>query len=433
MMRVFQIGFAIFCIFRLHAAQFPLSVRAEAAVLINAETGAILFDKNAREVRYPASITKIATAWYILEKYGHRLEEKTIASQKALTYCPVHLKRNYPEKYSSHYLEQGATLMHLIPNEEVSIRSLLYGLMLVSGNDAANVLVEHFGGSNESFMAALNQFLWEKGFKNTKFSNPHGLHHKEHMTTALEMAQIASKAFCNGLFREIVSAQSYEKPSSNMQPAMTLRQQNRLITPGRYHYPKAFGGKTGHTARAGFTLVAGARQGERSLVAVLLGCKEADDRYRDAKVLFEAAFNEKKVARTLLTAEHDRFPLKIKGAKQTLQAKMVNDLKIEYFPSEEPKLVSAIEWASLQLPIKEGQIVGQLVLYNGQNQKVAYQPLAAISQVDPTFWKRWNLFFNRLHVPKRTASIIMMFMGVSMSAFGVALVLKKRTNNDKVQ
>jgi len=410
----------------LQAAQFPISLRAEAAVLINAETGTILFEKNHNEVRYPASITKIATAWYILEKFGHRLDELVTTTKEAIAYCPVHLKRSNSEKFPSHRLEHGATLMHLMPQEMLPARVLMYGLLLISANDAANALVEHFCGTNEKFMADLNQFLHEKGFKNTTFNNPHGLHHEQHKTTALEMAKITSMAFRNPLFREIVSTQTYEKPASNLQPAVTLRQFNRLIMPGKYHYSKAIGGKTGHTARAGFTLAAAAEHGGRTLVVVLLGCKEADDRYRDAKILFEAAFNEKKVIRTLLTAEHDRFQLPIKGAKQSLQAKMAADLKIGYYPAEEPQLKSVVEWVVSQLPIEEGQAVGQLVLYDNEGRRLAYQPLVALNRVEATFWKHCTTFFRRCATSKRTVPLLVMMFSISLTSLGILRVFKKR-------
>ncbi len=413
------------------AAQFSATVRAEAAVLVNADSGEILFEKNANQIRYPASITKIASVWYILEKFGHRLDENVITSKEALKYSPVHLKRSQPDKFPSHHLEAGATLMNLVPQEVLSARAMLYGMLLISANDAANALVEHFSGSNAIFMADLNRFLREKGFKDTSFNNPHGLHHEKHTTTALEMARITALAFQNPLFREMISTKIYEKPASNMKPAASLRPFNRLVVPGRYYYPKVIGGKTGHTSRAGFTFVAIAEHSGRKLIAVLLGCKEADDRYRDAKVLFETAFREKKVVRTLLTSEHDRFTFQIKGAKHDLHAKMLDDLKLEYYPSEEPQLKSIIEWSIPSLPIAEGRQVGKIVIYNDQGQRLLHQPLVALNNVEPTFWKYCDTAFRGWNGSKRMFPILIMVCAVSFASLGILKIFKKKKDYGK--
>lgn len=256
------------------AAQFSATVRAEAAVLVNADSGEILFEKNANQIRYPASITKIASVWYILEKFGHRLDENVITSKEALKYSPVHLKRSQPDKFPSHHLEAGATLMNLVPQEVLSARAMLYGMLLISANDAANALVEHFSGSNAIFMADLNRFLREKGFKDTSFNNPHGLHHEKHTTTALEMARITALAFQNPLFREMISTKIYEKPASNMKPAASLRPFNRLVVPGRYYYPKVIGGKQGIHRERGLHLWQSLNIQEESLLQFSLDAKK---------------------------------------------------------------------------------------------------------------------------------------------------------------
>jgi D-alanyl-D-alanine carboxypeptidase (penicillin-binding protein 5/6) len=400
-----------------YAQPLNVPVHAESAILINADTGVVLFEKNADEVRFPGSITKVATSWYILENYAHRLHENVTVSKDAVTWAPVHLKRSNSEKYPSYWLESGATLMNIAEGEILPAHVLLHGHMLVSGNDASNALAEHFGGSVKNFMVELNQFLARKGITRTRFDNPHGLHHERHITTAREMAVITALAMQNPDFLKLFSTQSYERPLSNRQPASTIKQLNRLIVPGKFYYSKAIGGKTGHHSKAGFTYVAAAKQGDRTLVAVLLGCKEMTERYRDAKALFEAAFNEKKMSRTLLTEQFDRFPISLPGARQVLQAKMQKDLRFEYYPSEEPNLHASIHWNVPPLPIQEGASVGELVVYDEKNQKLATEPLFAANIVEPTLWKKYR--------GNKTVPILAMMGMVGISAWGVLSILKK--------
>jgi D-alanyl-D-alanine carboxypeptidase (penicillin-binding protein 5/6) len=373
-----------------HAQPLKVAIQAEAAILINAKTNAVLFEKCADELRFPGSITKIATSWYLLEKYAHRLEEKVRVSKDAVTWAAVHLKRGNPEKYPSYWLESGATLMNIVEGEILPARALLYGHMLVSGNDASNALAEHYEGSVKGFMVKLNQFLWDKGFKRTYFDNPHGLHHEQHRTSAREMAFMTAQAIENPDFLKLFSAQFYDRPQSNKQPASIIEQRNRMLVPGKFYYSKAIGGKSGNHSKAGVTYVAAAKQGDRTLIAVLFKCKAMGEKYRDAKALFEAAFNEKRVSRTLLTEQFDRFTLTLSGAKQPLKAKMKSDLKLDYYPSEEPNMTSSISWRVPQLPIQEGAYVGELNVYDDQGQKLASSPLFAAGLVEPTLWKKYH-------------------------------------------
>jgi serine-type D-Ala-D-Ala carboxypeptidase (penicillin-binding protein 5/6) len=421
----------IFAIFvwtsALSAGQLRVPVRAEAALLLNAETGAILYEKNGDQPRAPGSITKIATLWYILEKYGHRLDETVVVPKLALDFCTTRLKRAFPEKYPSYLHEEGSTKMNLKLGEKVPMRTLLHGLMMVSANDAANALALHLGGTIEQFMGDLNQFLREKGIKDTWFLNPHGLHGEKHLTTAKEIAQITAMAIRHPQFNTYFTAKTYEKAATNIQPPALIKQFNRMILPGRYFYPKAIGGKTGHHSKAGFTYVAVAKHGERTLIAVLLNNKEVNDRYIDTKALFEAAFNEKKQIRTLLTEQYDQFSLPLKGAKQpNLLAKLTADLKLQYYPSEEPKLKSSIQWVLPRFPIQAGQNVGDLVLQDEKGRIVLRRPIVAMNTVEPTFFKQGSSILGKLISSKRTLPLLTMMGAVSLASGGILWVLNKR-------
>ncbi len=373
--------FALVVPFFLIAEPLKVDLSAECAILINAETGAILFEKNASRPYNPASITKIATALYVLEKKGNALGELATATQECLAIVPKHMRISQPC-----LLQADGTSMGLRVGEVISLKSLLYGLMICSGNDAANVLARYFSGSLDQFVVELNQFLREKGIRHTNFLNPHGLHHPDHRTTAYDMAQITKEAFKYPLFREIVKTVKYTRQPSNKQQGAELVQHNKLLRRGKYYYPKAVGVKTGYTTRSGFTISAAAEHEGRRLIAVLLGCPTVDQRYGDAIKLFEAAFGEKLQSRTFFNKQHDHFWLELKKGKTSLEAALDEDLSMDYYPAEEPKVKAQLKWDMVKLPIRAGQLVGHLELITDQGQCVKSAPLFAVKGVEQTFW-----------------------------------------------
>src|SRR5205823_4074450 len=143
-------------------------------------------------------------------------------------------------------------------------------------------------------------------------------------------------------------------------PASLFVQSNRLLRTGPLYYPRAIGVKTGYTSHAGHNLVAAAEKEGRTLIAVLMGGEESTKRFKEAVQLFEAAFSEKKISRTLFTQAYDPFSLKVKGADQPLTAHLAEDLKIAYYPSEEPLFKAFLLWDRLSLPIMQGQKVGEI-------------------------------------------------------------------------
>lgn len=374
--------FFVFCLSALYAKPLQIDVHAKSAILINMDTGAVLFEKNANLPSFPASITKIATALYVLDvKHPNLSEIATVSADSVRVFSKK-------EKFSAPYwLEFNGTKMGLAKGEEVSIESLLYGMMLVSGNDAANVLAETLGGSIPGFISEMNQYLASIGCLNTYFVNPHGLHQPEHMTTAYDMGVIARKAMSNAKFREIVSTLDYLKPATNKHPEEHIKQYNHLQRPGRYFYPKAIGIKTGsYASYAKKTLVAAAKQDERALIAVLLGCETEGDRYQDAISLFETAFAEQKVRR-LIFSGNESYNRSVEGAKSVLQAGLTKEIAIEYYPAEEPvNLKAQICWKIPALPIRKGDAVAQMQLVDGKGNIISSAPLIAKEEVKSSFF-----------------------------------------------
>lgn len=358
---------------------------AGTAFLINAETGKVLFSKNADAVFYPASTTKTATALYALHRKRDHLDEMVTISHNAVACVSIPMRRS-SGKHPSYRLEFGGTHMGLKAGEQVDLKTLLYGLMLPSANDAANAIAENVSGTVPAFLVELNQFLREIGCQNTHFVNPHGLPDPEHKTTARDLARIAQVAMKDPIFREIVSSYKYVKAQTNKQPETVLDQHNALVKPRHKHfYPYATGIKIGYTIQAGHTMIASAKKDDRSLIAVVSHQEGAAQRYRSVIQLFEAAFTEIKQNRTLLSKTHDMFYESVVGAKGKLAAALTEDLIVSFYPSEEKNFYSQIRWDIGALPIIAGTKVGEVQVYDEYNvlQKTAF--LVAVKSVEPTF------------------------------------------------
>jgi D-alanyl-D-alanine carboxypeptidase (penicillin-binding protein 5/6) len=262
---------------------------------------------------------------------------------------------------------------------------LLHGLMLVSGNDAANVLAENLAGSVPDFVSSLNDYLKDLGCKSTHFCNPHGLTHPEHMTTAYDLAIITKKALEFPYFRKIVSTLEFTKPKSNKQPPLDLKLTNPLLKPNsQYFYPKAIGVKTGYTAAAQNTLIAAAEHEGRLLIAVLLGYEKSSDRFLEARKLFETAFNEPTEKRRVLGPENI-FTKEIQGSKKPLKASLMKSLVIEYFPSEESPCKAALHWTVSKLPIRKGQKVATVEIIDDRGQHLEKADLFALEEMKGSF------------------------------------------------
>lgn len=362
-----------------------VEISAKGAILMNAETGAVLWEKNAHTPYFPASITKMITALYAFEKQGDALDKMVTASHDAVSVVPAHVRQATHGGHPPYRLEFGGTHIGIKVGEILPFRALLYGLMLGSGNDAANVIAEHVSGDVSTFIEELNRYVVEKGCRNTVLRAPHGLYHEEHKTTAFDIALLARELLKHDFLREVVKTVRYPRPQTNKQPESMIHQHNALLRPGKFFYPKAIGIKTGYIAASKYTLVAAAEDENRTLIAVVLGCETKEQRYQDAIALFEAGFNEKKVSRTLFSKGFDVFYHEVLGGNAPLQASLSRDMVLDYYPSEEPSIKTSIIWQPLELPVRMGQKVAEIHLLSSTGREMASAPLYALSNVDATW------------------------------------------------
>ena len=237
---------------------------ARAALLVDVGTGEILYEKNAHEHNYPASITKVMTALLTFEAIDAgrlRLDQEITASESAFD--------NLAADGSTANIKAGETM---------TVESLLNCLLIVSANEAGHILAETVSGSIESFVALMNQRAQELGCEDTHFANPTGLHNDRHYTSAWDIYLITREAMEHEGFMEIVGRKAYTVPETNLSKARDLHSTNYLISTWRtgwpgYYYEEARGIKTGSTPEAGYCLVANAVRGSRQLVSVVLGAE----------------------------------------------------------------------------------------------------------------------------------------------------------------
>lgn len=353
--------------------------QAKAICLVDVKTKKVLFEKNSRRLVYPASTTKIATAAFALHQLGHSdLQELIQAPQEALAVMPKPHKKKLDYACKPYLLEPDGTTLNIKKQEKLPIQVLLFGLMMASANDSANVLAYHLGhGSIENFMQEMNRWLQSIGCRQTRFVNPHGLHHPQHVTTAYEMTVIAMEAIKNPKFHELVTTPKVIRPRTNKQEASSFSQPNRLMNEGDYYYPYARGIKTGYTEDAGYCLVAMADNGQRALIAAVMGSPTSGLRYADVIELFNQAFEERLEQQVLFQHSEARFTHPTLKAEKKVEAGLNQDILYSYYPSLKPVITTAAEFSEVQLPLKKGTIVGQLaIIVDGE--RVAEYPMHAI-------------------------------------------------------
>ena len=259
-----------------------------AAILMDADTGAILYEKNSREKNYPASTTKILTGLLVCRNAG--LSEDVTFSKEA-----------------AGSVEFGDATLSTKEGEVYTVEQALYGLLLYSANEIAYGLAEHVSGSYDAFIELMNKTVEELGAHDTHFANASGLYDDEHYSTAYDMALIARMCFNNPTFLTIDSTAKYTIPPTNKTNEERVFFNRNLLLPERpYAYEYCVGGKTGYLPEGGYTYVSYAEKDGMRLIFVGFN-STADDRFADAKKSFEWGFeNFSKTTLTgsTLTAAH---------------------------------------------------------------------------------------------------------------------------------
>lgn len=309
---------------------------ARAAVIMDVNSGRILYSKNMDEKLAMASTTKIMTTLVAIE--SGRLEENVTVSRRA----------SHTEG-SSIYLREG---------ERHSVKDLLYAIMLRSGNDAAVAVAEHIGGSIEGFADLMNRKAQEIGAVNTQFANPHGLDTSGHYTTAHDLALITAHALKNPVFSDIVSSKKKTiegPPNENWDRVMINK--NKML----WQFDGGDGVKTGYTKKAGRCLVSSATRNGMQLVCVVLNCGPM---WNDSTALLEYGFdnytNEKVVDKNSIF----KVVEVMNGKEKFVTVMPTEDFYVALKTGEKENVkLSAKNLRKAQAPLKKGDDAGKLEVY----------------------------------------------------------------------
>lgn len=354
----------------------PPDVTAYSAVLMDAKSGTIIYNKNEHEKVYPASTTKIMTAILALEMTKD-LSEPVTADIQAL--API-------TSEDSH--------MGLLIGETLTMEQLISGMLIVSANDAANVIAVHLAGSIDAFAELMNKKAESLGAYNTHFTNANGIHDDNHYTTAYDLTIMAQYAMKNDKFREIVKSSYFELPATNKHSApQALQSTNLFLSKGRssYHiWEPVIGIKTGYTSMAGYCLVTAAQSNGNELISTVMKCDNKDYgqaaySYVDSKKLLNFGFNKYRYteiakagdiissSKVYEAVDDTRVSMTIESDISSLLPKDIDvkkDITVDFEIPDEFKA-----------PIKKGTALGT-VSYMYQDQEIAYATLVAANDVE---------------------------------------------------
>ena len=254
----------------LNAAHVNIELKSESALLLDAGTGKILFEKDSNKKLYPASITKIMTVLLIMEALEREeisLDEKVLISDNAW--------------------KIGGSQVFLATGEEQSVESLLKSIIISSGNDASVALAEHLMGSENNFVKKMNERAKELGMENTNFTNSHGLHNDNHYTTSHDTAIVARELLKHKkIFEWSTIMLDYLEHTDKDRPATMLANTNKLIR----WYQGADGLKTGSHSKANSCIAATAIRNNLRLISVILNAPDSNTRFMEAAKLLDYGF-----------------------------------------------------------------------------------------------------------------------------------------------
>ncbi|WP_406686822.1 D-alanyl-D-alanine carboxypeptidase family protein [Rossellomorea vietnamensis] len=348
------------------------SVSSQKAILMDQETGRVLYEKDAHTQSRIASITKIMTAILAVES-GKMDQEVTVSQNAAGT------------EGSSLYLKAG---------EKIKLEDLVYGLMLRSGNDGAVAIAEFVGGSLDGFVYMMNEKAKEIGMENTHFSNPHGLDdHEDHYSTAYDMAVLTRYSMENDRYKEIAGTKVHTAPNPDEKWDRKWKNKNRLLTE---LYKYSTGGKTGYTKLAKRTLVSTASKDGENLIAVTLN---GPDDWNDHIGMFEYGFKHYDYKIVLDKGNIEKMDDKIyknhaylkRESVLTLKDDEVDKVKVEY-----KMLKPKQEWVKGQhVP----EVVGKAVVYLGDKEVdtlPVFYKASGEKKEEKSWWKFWAYSFESI-------------------------------------
>lgn len=297
-----------------------IALSSKSTILVDADSGYILDEKNSNDKVFPASTTKVLTAILAIENLD--LSKAIVVTKSGID------------------IPWDSSKVNLVEGEVISVQNLLYCTLLNSGNDAANMLAEAVSGSVSKFVEFMNEKAKELGCSNTHFVNAHGYHDNNHYTTAHDMAIILRYAIQSETFRKICQTATYTVPATNKCEKRDLVNSNRLIltkeqSPYAYPYQYALGGKTGYTSEAGRCFIGWAKKDDKYLISCVYNAPvegKLDSKFVDTINLFEYGFNNFEKKQII---SKDDYVFKITDEKNKLEYTLKLDKNISILANEE--------------------------------------------------------------------------------------------------
>lgn len=297
-----------------------IALSSKSTILVDADSGYILDEKNSNDKVFPASTTKVLTAILAIENLD--LSKAIVVTKSGID------------------IPWDSSKVNLVEGEVISVQNLLYCTLLNSGNDAANMLAEAVSGSVSKFVELMNEKAKQLGCKNTHFVNAHGYHDNNHYTTSHDMAIILRYAIQSETFKQICQTATYTVPATNKSKKRALVNSNRLIltkeqSPYAYPYQYALGGKTGYTSEAGRCFIGWARKNDKSLISCVFDAPvegKLDKKFVDTVNLYEYGFNNFKKKQIIFK---DDYVFKITDEKNKLEYTLKLDKNISILANEE--------------------------------------------------------------------------------------------------
>ncbi len=348
---------------------------AESALLMDMQSGRLLYGKNIDERLYPASLTKMMTGIIALETGN--MSDVVSASYEAI--APITLEDSQ---------------IGILTGEELTFEQLVNAMLIHSANDAANVIAVHLGGSLQGFVDIMNNKAAELGMTNTHFANPCGSHDDSHYTTARDMAILAQYAMQNETFRNIVKTVTYKIAPTNLYTSeRTLVNTNLFLSTIRsleHYYPPCTGIKTGHTSQSGYCLVSSAEYNDTELLSVVMNCPNTNDNegaysYIDSRTLFDFGFDN-------YVSQPIAAPGDIVSDSKVLEAKGDTRVALTVETNVNALVPSNVDSAAeiitninipdeLYAPITKGDIIGT-VTYTYKGTQIGTSNLVATNDVE---------------------------------------------------
>ena len=330
---------------------FDLKLTAQSAILIEASTGRVIWEKDADVRHYPASMTKMMTGILALEKLPPKADVVISPNAAATEDCPL----------------------EIVAGECLSADNIITGMLMESDNGAAVAIAEAVDGSVSQFVQRMNERAQAIGMSNTHFVNPNGLTEANHYSTARDMAKLARFAMNNKKFREIVSTKKqvihWEVPARQQKLAENT---NKLLA----NYNGMNGIKTGWTRAAGGCLAASARRNGVELIAIVMQTPGPDDRFADASKLLDYGFKQVKMVKGIAKDRVSRKLWVRGGTSASVMAHPAEDINYPLINGEDPKhyTLSYDVPKVIAAPLKDGETVGRIII-KYDNKEVGSVPM----------------------------------------------------------